>query len=306
MVRLFMVWLKKNWNRAALIFILILILINSVLIIYNRNIIRENVEIMDRILLIDEGLASIDKNIKFAEIGSRAFMLIQDEKFLGPYTSAITWYQKQLTDLEVLLEEEGFDISEMEVARKAVEDYMNTLTLMIDLSRNGNVDEALEIFESNPGSLAWQTYSPIVNRGIDFSRSLKENADARIKRSVNLILYLQSFLILLGMPIIIFAVLRIARSEKLRTKLFRRLLVSNKQYVFDNGQESTIEDEEAIIQSLIHNLNHATQFISQITHANYDIQWEGLDEENKKANQSNIAGRTDQNARSDEKSEGGR
>jgi PAS domain S-box-containing protein len=56
------------------------------------------------------------------------------------------------------------------------------------------------------------------------------------------------------------------------------------------GEESEIEDESSVINTITRNLRQAAQFIGEITKGNYVIDWNGMNENNQKHNKENIAG----------------
>jgi len=82
----------------------------------------------------------------------------------------------------------------------------------------------------------------------------------------------------------------IRKSKKSRLQLFTELDSSNKKYIFDPQSEHSELNEKNIIQSIIGNLKQASDFIKAITDGDYSVHWEGINEHNREANQSNIAG----------------
>ncbi|NJN26644.1 MAG: GAF domain-containing protein [Cyclobacteriaceae bacterium] len=282
--------IKRQGLKISLVIIVIIILLNALLVIYNRNVIIESSEALSRVQTIKDRLTLLDDNIRLADIGVRAYLIRQTPSLLAPYNNAIRDYSENLDLLKANLAEAGFDVTKMAVARKAIDEYMLTCKLMVDLCDEGRVDEAIAIFEEDRGFAAWQRLIPFLQEAGTFVQNLQTQTRENYKRAIDVILFIQIFLILFAIPILIVAILKIVRDNNFKIKVFRLVDNSNSQYLFDDGKELEVRDEDAIIDKLVLNLKRAANFINKITLGQYNIEWEGMNQDNKELNKSNIAG----------------
>lgn len=282
--------IKKNGLRLSLLLIIAIVCANAVLVIYFRNVIIKSSESAVTIQKIRDGLSNIDSYFRQGDIGVRAYLIKQNSQFLLPYNTARDNFKSNLDELEVILIESGFDINLMTPARAAITDYMQTLKLMIDLSDKGRVDEAIDIFLTDPGLIVWQRYSPFIGYCNDFIDQLAATSNSNYKSSINLILVIQIFLIILAVPILSLAYRKIVKDDRFRMRLFKQIDESNKKYLFNDGEEVELNNEDSIITSLIANLKKAAAFINNITNGNYNIGWDGMAGKARELNRESIAG----------------
>ncbi len=282
--------LKRRGLQISLFLILLFLMINSILIIHYRNVLVKENELQDKIHLLNQQLAEVDQNIKLAEIGVRAYLIKQEDRFISPYLTAAGRYNQQLDELKANLKSLGFDITQMSNATMAITGYMKDLRMMYQLSKNGNVDAALKIFDEDRGLAAWQKYYPFIESANQFLQNIQQENENQFHGILSQTLIMIIVIVLLGLPIIISAIRRINKDQKFRKALFNNLSTSNKKYIFNSGEEIDEENEDAIINGLLSNLKHASGFINQISDGNYDISWEGMTDKNKDLNKENIAG----------------
>lgn len=95
---------------------------------------------------------------------------------------------------------------------------------------------------------------------------------------------------LIGIPLLLLLAFNMSRNNNKLLSLNREIEKSNKKYVFDSLEEADITNEEDVKARLLTNLKRAADFIKAVSNGNYAIQWEGLNDANREANQDNIAG----------------
>lgn len=95
---------------------------------------------------------------------------------------------------------------------------------------------------------------------------------------------------LIGIPLLLLLAFNMARNNSKLLSLNREIEQSNRKYVFDSLEEADITNEEEVKARLLTNLKRAADFIKAVSNGNYAIQWEGLNDTNREANQDNIAG----------------
>ncbi|MCK5702227.1 MAG: GAF domain-containing protein, partial [Cyclobacteriaceae bacterium] len=91
-------------------------------------------------------------------------------------------------------------------------------------------------------------------------------------------------------PILIIAFRKVLMSDQFRVQVFNKIIESNRNYLFDNGKDISMQDKDSILNNLVTNLKKATEFINNITQGNYDFEWEGMDNKVKEFNKNSIAG----------------
>lgn len=282
--------IKSQSLKLSLVFIMVIICVNAVLVLYYRNVIIRNSEISQNIQRVKDDLNMMDTNVRLADIGVRAYIIRQNPQFLNPYNNAENSYQDNLNALENELLKLGYDISIMEPARKAIDEYMQSCKLMVDLCSEGKVDEAIEIFDEDRGYTAWLRFDPFVQDSNNFINELTGQSQQSYRSSINLILIIQVLLILFALPILVIVYRKIVKDGRFKSSIFHLIDQSNKNYLFNDGKETNEKNEDSIITNLIGNLKKASNFINSITKGKYDIEWEGMDKKVQELNKESIAG----------------
>jgi len=276
--------------RLSLILIILVVIINAILVIYYRNIIIKSSDAAQEIQQIRDGLNDIDNYFRQADIGVRAYLIKPNEQFLLPYNTAKDNYKANFDRLEEILKNNNYDVNKMEPARAAIEDYMQSLQMMIDLCNEGRMEEAIEIFLEDRGLTAWRRYSPFVDDCNNFINEINSKSQMAYKSSINLILVVQVLLLIIALPILTIIFRKIVKDSRFKFSIFHLIDKSNKNYLFDDGKETDDKNEDSIIENLISNLKKASNFIKSITNGKYDIEWEGMDKKTQELNKESIAG----------------
>jgi GAF domain-containing protein len=283
------VLLKRYSIQISLIIVLLIVLINSAFIIIDRrSMVRIMAEQEDLIALIAR-VERIDQNIKLAEIGIRAYLIKQEPQYIRPYLSAASFYNKNLLELSTHLEQSKIETSGIEMAFEAVRDYMDDLALIYALSNSDRLNEAIAIFAEDRGAEAFQRYNPFVNEVRDIIAARRAENDIRFDKATLNVLINQIILLVFSVPVLIAVFRRIRRNHASRKALFGKLQDSKNKYVFDSGQRNAVENEHAIIDDMIGSLSQASKYISELAKGRYDMDWDGMNEANRKLNGSNIA-----------------
>ena len=282
--------IRQHGLRLSLLFTAIIICLNALLVIYYRNLIIKNSELSHQIQTVQDGLNTMNSHIWLGDLGVRAYLIKQTDEFLNPYIGAKDSYNDNLNYLSNSLDSIGFDVNIMESAKFAINNYMETLQLMVDLCDAGKVDEALTIFYEDRGFTAWQQYEPFVESANNYIDDLNVKSEKEYENSINLILFIQIILIIISIPILSIAYRKIRKDNRFRTRIFDLIETSNHRYLFDDGIRDEEKNEDIITENLISNLKEASHFINSITNGTYDIEWKGLDDKTKDINKANIAG----------------
>ncbi len=281
---------EKIGLRIAILFLIVIVILNVFQVLYLRNVIVRSSEMSQQALIIRNNLAIVDDFIRQGDVGIRGFLLDQNGTFLEPFTNVYRTYRQSIANLEESLIVNGYDVNKMTLAKTIFIDYMESLKLMADLISNGNLDEAIAIFEEDRGKTAWARYNPFIQDVNAFIIELNTISQKNYKNAINFILGTQILFLIITLPVLIAIFRRIRRDSIFRHKIFHLMDESNRKYLYDNGQEIDNSNEDAITGNLVGNLTKAAGFINSIGKGRYDVEWEGMDEKTREINKENIAG----------------
>jgi hypothetical protein len=103
-------------------------------------------------------------------------------------------------------------------------------------------------------------------------------------------LFVQVLLIIIGFPTLFLIVIKIRKQEAARKSLLVNVENNNRKFLFNPGTESE-EDGQIILEKSIHNLEKASEFVTEMTQGNYDVKWEDLNDSNLDLNKENLVGK---------------
>jgi CHASE3 domain sensor protein len=279
---------KKRATIIALYGIIALILIDTLFTFNYKRALNRNVEeqkVMDELLRNKERIIS---NLNTMDMSLRGYLLVGNEAFADTYTRTRDQSGPQMTHLEEnlhLIDLPKSVLSEMISKQK---NYFELMDGLIELERAGNHEEALAILKADHGTPVWMTYvelSKIIDPKINERKTASEN---NYNDLLNLNLYFQFILFLVGIPTLIYTSVRLLKDERRRTNLYKQLDASNRNLIFDTGTQIDIENEKAVIGEMINNLSKTSDFIKGIANGNLDVTWENHNAFG--SNQQNISG----------------
>lgn len=139
------------------------------------------------------------------------------------------------------------------------------------------------------GTPAIHKTSTIKTNAIDNLPASEEGAESG-QGSTNALSISQFLLVISGLPLLFLLVRRADKADQKLAGVTNTLLENTGKLVFNSGETiKSIGVEDAQAQ-LISNLKKVREFVSSISDGNDDIEWEGLNEQNKESNRSTIAG----------------
>ena len=283
-------FLEERGLRIAILFLIVIVILNVLQVLYFRNIIVRSSETSQQAMNISNNMAVVIDFIRAGDVGARGYLVNQDEGFLAPYTSAYNNYNQNLENLEKSLSESGYDINKMTFAKKTISDYMESLKLVVDLTASGNLDEAVAIFAEDRGATAWAKYYPFTQDVSEFIDLLNNQSQKNYKNAINFILGTQILFLIIVLPVLTIIYQRITRDNRFRSKIFHLMDESNRKYLYNDGNEIDDKNEDAITGNLVSNLQKAASFINSIGKGKYDVEWEGMNAKTREINKENIAG----------------
>lgn len=285
-------FVRKKSIIAVVTIVSLLLIINAVLVYHNKNIIVRNTAIIhksDEIsALVDQLLSVMLHNL---EMGIRGYGVTKDVDILSPALDAINVKNKRFDAIKIALDSQQYDTAPLEELRNAYSDYMDfvlEMKKMIDLDSTQRVKEMMKEDRGLQVFLKWWD----VGRKIQtYERTVKAQANSDYKSAVNNNLYLQAFILLIGLPTLGFVAYKLQSDERQRQSLLMKLDENNRRYIFNPGTTAAATDAEQVIGSSIVNLQQASEFIENISEGNYTTEWEGLSDANAALNETSLAGR---------------
>jgi putative methionine-R-sulfoxide reductase with GAF domain len=168
--------------------------------------------------------------------------------------------------------------------------YFKLMDEVISLSKSGNTAEALKILKEDHGTEVWLTYMDMSKVVDPIIHSKKTESQEAYTNLLNMSLFFQGVLFLVGIPTLIYTISSLTRSEQKRTKLFEELDLQNRTLIFDSNQKTSVQNEAEVIGNIITNLKKTATFIKGIGEGNFDVKWDGFIAANVKTNEHTISG----------------
>lgn len=131
---------------------------------------------------------------------------------------------------------------------------------------------------------------PIQQAALTEEENVETSAKDDVTDGLTTLNVLQSLLVISGLPLLYFLTVNGSRSRKRLNNVMRELDESNNTYIFNSLQKANDLSEEEVKGRLITNLKKIREFVQAISSGNYGIRWEGMNDNNKDANQESIAG----------------
>ncbi len=281
---------RKQGIKIALCLVASLILVDTLLTYRYKSTMNQNLTTQDRLNEIAARKGTIIADLNNIDMSLRGFLLVGNEAFVETYQKIKSQHGPTMKFLENSLPEIGIPATSLSEMTKMLDKYFLLMDRVIALARAGNQDDALKIIKEDHSRAVWQTYmnlSAIIDPVILEQKGASQDSYNSLLK-MNLIFQLVLFLI--GIPTLIYTIVRLTRDGYKRTALFRQLDVQNRKLIFDSNKETDIDDENLVINDIILNLNKAATFIKAMAKADYDVEWEGFTKANSDTNKHNISG----------------
>ncbi|UII19523.1 CHASE3 domain-containing protein [Fulvivirga ligni] len=288
----FLEFVKSNYITVALSLLMLLILIGAAFTFYNRQVMVENTILQKQTEAVKENLNNIfESDLRRMDLGLRGYALTKNEQLLQPYNDGINEIQYTIKNIDSLLRAQKLDtlVDEFNKFQGNLESFINVMKQLRAYADEGNQEAFVALLNEDKGFDLWNAWAPIFFKAQAYEDELLEHARESYQSAQNRNLVIQIILILFSIPTIASVVYRLKKNSRNRSKLLKTFSDYNRTYVFNPGTEIS-DDYEVIIDNSIGNLKKASTFIKEITKGNYTINWEGLDNENKKLNKDNLVG----------------
>lgn len=284
--------IKGNAIVFSATVMLVLVFSNTGLILYNNHVLEQNNQLKEKTEEIKKINTDIwNEVVRNMDVGFRGYIITMDTALLGPYLRSVKTKDNVFTSLATLLKEQDYnDRDGLDSVKLHVDAYQKGCAELMALADQGNMDRVREEVKKDRGKAMWQVYSHFTKRLTAYQNKLNQKAEAAYLAATRRTAIFQILLFLLGVPTLVFMIIRIRRDKKQKLDLFLELEQNNRRYMFDPGTSLEVVNEHELIQHSIDNFKKAAAFVNEIAQGNYDIEWTELNDSNKALNQDNLAG----------------
>ncbi|MEM8968729.1 MAG: CHASE3 domain-containing protein, partial [Bacteroidota bacterium] len=151
--------LRKNSILLIIGLVIGLIVASVSLNFYSRHLVIKHNETIEEIRQVRDGVASTLTWVSFSDVGVRGYILEPKQQFLNPYLLAKAEYQGTLDTLTLYLTKQEYSNMDLFIeARNAVEEYMDLLEQMVELTASERTPEAVGLFKQDAGAEALMPY----------------------------------------------------------------------------------------------------------------------------------------------------
>ncbi|MEM7551360.1 MAG: GAF domain-containing protein [Bacteroidota bacterium] len=286
----FIIVVKLKGLEIALYFLGILILVSGGVYYYLDFIQEKNQNANQDFITVRFYSNELIETLHLLDLGVRGYYMVPEDNLLEPYQLAFGRYKTAKDSLNHYIQKYEFDQQVLKKIDVAMKDYMATVTEMVKLKKQGRDDELLSIFKKDPGYQFWIEFSPSFYAIQTYFDDLQQANYASFKKLNRISLFLRVGLLAFGLPTIYFVLMRFARNQQRIRSFFNDIKVSNQDYIFNNGKKDESLKENTIVNELRDNLKGAKEIINSLTQSDYNVQWDGLSDENVKLNEEGISG----------------
>jgi CHASE3 domain sensor protein len=232
----------------------------------------------------------LSKTMHGLDLGVRGYALTKDNNMLRPYEEALEITPTIFRRLDSLLQKQDYQQrNELTAVDEEVRKYIKTSQEMIVMAQRDSMRQFTEMLRQDKGYDVWKKYSAFSTPLFAREEVLNRQAITTYRAAMRNNLILQISILLLTMPLLYLFIVKMRRERDQRTSVLKKVDENDRKYVFNSG-EDVKDDSTEINETSIHNVKKASNFISNLTEGNYQVEWEGLNDKNKKLNESTLAG----------------
>ncbi|MCA6073240.1 GAF domain-containing protein [Fulvivirga sedimenti] len=283
---------SENMIQVGIALVVILILHNFVVALISRDALTERNDFIKQRQAILAQIDQIGTNVNLIDLGFRGYHMIPKENFKNPLEIAREQHNANMDSLQSQMKSLGYsNMDSIGMVDRWVKEYFALADRGVMFISEGQPEEAVDLFANDPGYDLWAKYFKVQTSMRLFLEQLENENYSRYQRITQYAFFAQLLLVCMGCMMLGIMVYRLSKSRKKIQNLFSRIKESNQQYVFNDGSNSDVnENNETVISRLIDNLRHAAEFIQSITSGNLDVEWKGMSRENRNLNTETIAG----------------
>jgi hypothetical protein len=258
----------------------------------NKRVMEEALQTREQTALVLSTVDDTFLNIRQMDISGRGYALMNEDRFLfWSVEDAINSNTTNFRKLDSLLRIQEYQTDKTYKAVKSGFDrYIDLYAEMLNFLENEDIDGYKKILSKDYGEQFFKINDVFLQKLIPFQAELNKKAERKYQTAILSNTIVQLLLLLVGLPTLIFILIKLKREGVSRDKLLLNLRENNKKYVFDDG-DFEFRGAAKILNSSIENFKKAAQYVDKVSTGDYEVQWEGLDQENESLNKENLAGR---------------
>jgi hypothetical protein len=284
--------LKKNLVYFGIFYIGILMISSATLSFYNERIMKKALDQKDQSEIIKKASENTFGIIRKMDVSLRGYAIIKEDQFLF-YT--VEQVKKDnyaaFKALDSLLEVQGYhDNGNYTEVKKGLTDYISQYEKMVNLLKEDRMEEFIVEMRKDFGATVWKGYKQFAEDLSAYEDRLETEANENYEAASLRNNVVQLLLIIIGLPTLAFLMIRLRKEAITRTNLLSNLEDNNRKYLFNPGNEKA-DNGNVILETSIHNLQKASEFVTQMTEGNYEVKWEELSDNNAHLNKENLVGR---------------
>lgn len=290
-----MKWLK-NIKENSIIFliyaILLMIVTNGVLDYYYRKTLEKHEATAKEVQDVKNHMTHLLNTLQNMDVGFRGYYIVPKEQLLSPFIQAKGQLGENMKNIERIMHAQGLPVEEFKPVKDAFYEYALLIDQLVQWRDEERLSDIENVINDDPGLDLWLVYDAFNQKFQAKQNEILAKSERIISRAMTISSLVRLSMLVFGIPTLIIVAIRLNRAQRRRKELFISLDESNKKYLFNSNEDQDDDrvDEQEIIKSLIANLQKAAEFISNIAKGNYEIQWAGLNEKNKKDNEENLVG----------------
>lgn len=283
---------RRNIITVAIALVGTLLVVSTFSIHQNRKtMIRNNIIRKESDTLVDYTNALVSYYLHNLDLGIRAYGATRNEELKGPMEAALVDRDSMFYTLETGLLAQSYDVTGLRELQKEFVKYGDFCLEMAALVKVDSMETFREMMSRNEGLRVWLRWNDIGVKIINYEKEMNKEAENEYKAAMDNNLYLQLFILVIGLPTLMFVVTKIKKDTRERIRLLKALELNNRQYVFNPGEHVAFNSQEEVIEHSIRNFQNASEFIDSISHGEYTIAWPELNDTNQSLNENNLAGR---------------
>lgn len=290
-----MKWLK-NIKENSIIFliyaILLMIVTNGVLDYYYRKTLEKHEATANEVQDVKNHMTHLLNTLQNMDVGFRGYYIVPKEQLLSPFIQAKGQLGENMKNIERIMHAQGLPVEEFKPVKDAFHEYALLIDQLVQWRDEERLSDIENVINDDPGLDLWLVYDAFNQKFQAKQNEILAKSERIISRAMTISSLVRLSMLVFGIPTLIIVAIRLNKAQRRRKELFISLDESNKKYLFNSNEDQDDDrvDEQEIIKSLIANLQKAAEFISNIAKGNYEIQWAGLNEKNKKDNEENLVG----------------
>ncbi|AHM63507.1 gaf domain protein [Flammeovirgaceae bacterium 311] len=284
--------IRKKSIIFSAVLMLVLVVTNGGFLVYNNRVLERTTAVQEQTKEIKElQLLLWNDVVRNIDVGVRGYAILQDEGLLNPYENGLRLYEDYHKRVYARLQEQGYPNAEgFLIVKQGFDDYLAVVANMLELAKTGNMDEFRQELKLDRGLSLWKIYEKFSTEVNAYQDNLYNEATEEYQLANTLTSYIQLLLLIIGVPTLIFMIVRITHDSRARKALFVELEKNNREYIFNPGTPLEVNDEREVINNSILNFKKASTFISEISAGNLKVDWEELNDHNQALNQQNLTG----------------